>query len=266
MIDGGTPPPASVEFLDLRFAALDIDHVARWVVDALAAPRFQFVVTPNVDHVVRLHNRGDAPWHAAFVAAERDADLCVNDSRILARLAGLSGLTLPVVPGSDLTRILVDTGVPAGTRIALIGGSDGDAAWLRGRLPKADVRHFEPPFGVLHDPKAQRAIVDFVEAEQPGLTLFAIGAPQSEIVAHQIQQRGKARGVGLCIGASIEFLTGAKRRAPRAMQRLGLEWAFRLLSEPRRLWRRYLIEGPPIFAIWWRWRAARPAPVTSPRP
>ena len=261
---GGAPSLDRVEFLDLQFATLDIDQVARWVLEALGAPRFRYVVTPNVDHVVRLHNRTAAPWHAAFAAAERDADLCVNDSRILARLARLSGLSLPVTPGSDLTRILIDTGVPPGTRIVLIGGRDGDAAWLRGRLPAADVRHFDPPMRVLDSIEAQQAIVDFVEGEQPELTLFAIGAPQSEIVAHRIQQRGKARGVALCIGASIEFLTGAKRRAPRAMQRLGLEWAFRLLSEPRRLWRRYLVEGPPIFAIWWRWRRARR--VMSPLP
>ena len=257
MNDGAAPPADGVEFLDLRFATLDLDGVAHWVSAALAAPRFRYVVTPNVDHVVRFHNKVGAPWHAAFAAAERDADLCVNDSRILARLAQLSGLSLPVVPGSDLTRILIDAGVPPGTRIALIGGRDGDAAWLRDRLAGAEVRHFEPPMRVLDSAPAQKAIVDFVERERPHLTLFAIGAPQSEIVAHQIQQRGTARGVGLCIGASIEFLTGAKRRAPRAMQQLGLEWAFRLLSEPRRLWRRYLIEGPPIFAIWWRWRGAR---------
>lgn len=265
MNGGGESPPASVEFLGLHFATLDIDRVAQWVLEALSASRFRYVVTPNVDHVVRLHNRVGAPWHAAFDAAEHDADLCVNDSRILAKLARLSGLALPVTPGSDLTRILIDTGVPPGTRIALIGGRDGDVVWLRSRLPAADVRHFDPPMRVLENAEAQQAIVDFVETEQPDLTLFAIGAPQSEIVAHRIQQRGKAHGVGLCIGASIEFLTGAKRRAPRAMQRLGLEWAFRLLSEPRRLWRRYLVEGPAIFAIWWRWRRAAP-PVTSPMP
>lgn len=267
MNERGAPPPGGVEFLDLHFATMDIGEVAQWVLAAIAAPHFAYVVTPNVDHVVRLHNGRAEPWHAAFEAAERDADLCVNDSRILAKLARLSGLSLPIVPGSDLTRILVDKGVPQGTRIALIGGSEADAAWLRERLPDADVRHVEPPFGVLRNPQAQQMIVDFVETEQPHLTLFAIGAPQSEIVAHQIQRRGTARGVGLCIGASIEFLTGAKRRAPRLVQQLSLEWAFRLLSEPRRLWRRYLVEGPPIFAIWWRWRGARPVEkITSPRP
>ena len=66
-------------------------------------------------------------------------------------------------------------------------------------------------------------------------------------------------GVGLCIGASIEFLSGAKRRAPLWVRRLRIEWAFRLASEPRRLWRRYLIEGPRIFAIWRDWKRQRQA-------
>ena len=83
---------------------------------------------------------------------------------------------------------------------------------------------------------------------------FAIGAPQSEIVFAEILERGQARGVALCIGASLEFLTGAKTRAPLWMQRAGLEWLFRLGTEPRRLWRRYLVEGPKIFGIWRRWR------------
>lgn len=247
---------ATVAFLGVRFATLGLDEARQWVVDALNAPRFRYVVTPNVDHVVHMRN-GDPAWRAAFAAAEAEADLCLNDSRILQKLARRSGIDLSLVPGSDLTRILLDTGLPGGTRVALIGGSDAEAAWLRTRLPQSAVLHFEPPMGVLRSTAAQQAIVDFVEAEHPQLTLFAIGAPQSEIVAHQLQQRGRTGGVALCIGASIEFLTGSKRRAPRVMQQLGLEWAFRLASEPRRLWRRYLIEGPPIFAIWWRWQRER---------
>ncbi|HEU4820333.1 MAG TPA: WecB/TagA/CpsF family glycosyltransferase, partial [Qipengyuania sp.] len=98
----------------------------------------------------------------------------------------------------------------------------------------------------------------FVERTQAQLVLFAIGAPQSEIVAHAIARRGRAGGVGLCIGASVEFLSGAKRRAPSWMQRAGLEWLFRLVSEPGRLWRRYLLRGPRIFRLWWAARRQRP--------
>ena len=247
---------ATVSFLGARFATLDLAAAHRWVLDALDASRFRYVVTPNVDHIVRMH-RGDPAWRAAFAAAEAEADLCLNDSRILQKLARQSGLDLSLVPGSDLTRALVEHGVPIGTRVAMIGGSDSELEWLRAQLPRATVSQFQPPMGVLRNPAAQQAIVDFVEAERPQLTLFAIGAPQSEIVGHQLQRRAKTGGVALCIGASIEFLTGAKRRAPRIVQQAGLEWAFRLLSEPRRLWRRYLVEGPPIFAIWWRWHRAR---------
>ena len=108
--------------------------------------------------------------------------------------------------------------------------------------------------GVRDRPALQEEIACFVEREAPDFTFLAMGAPQSELVAQRLANRGKARGVALCIGASIEFLSGARRRAPRWTQRLGLEWAFRLLSEPRRLWRRYLVQGPRIFVIWYRWR------------
>lgn len=256
MNHAGAPTRAPLEFLGVAFTPLELPEAERWVLDALAAPRFRYVVTPNVDHVVRLH-RGDPAWRDAFAAAEAAADLCLNDSRILAKLARMADVELPVTPGSDLTRNLLEHGLPRETRVALIGGGDADLAWLRQQLAGSEVLHCQPPMGVLRSAAAQQTIVDFVETARPHLTLFAIGAPQSEIVAHQLQRRARTGGVGLCIGASIEFLTGAKRRAPRIMQHFGLEWAFRLASEPRRLWRRYLVEGPPILAIWWRWRQER---------
>lgn len=247
-------------FLDIDFSQMDIIATVDWVLAAMAGDRFRYVVTPNVDHVVKLHSGSGQPWHPAFKDAVQTADLRINDSRILQRIARFSGIDLPVVPGSDLTSRLVATGVPAGSIVALIGGSTDDAEWLRSHLRGAKLMQFQPPMGVLRDTAIQRSIVDFIEAERPSLTLFAFGAPQSEIVAHQVQQRGRASGVGLCVGASVEFLSGAKRRAPAAVQRLGLEWAFRLLSEPRRMWRRYLVEGPRIFVIWQRWLAQRRQP------
>lgn len=115
----------------------------------------------------------------------------------------------------------------------------------------------EPPMGVRDSAGAQIEIAKFVEEARADIVLLAIGAPQSEMVALTIASRGRARGVALCIGASVEFLSGQKRRAPAWMQRAGLEWLFRLVSEPGRLWRRYLVEGPRIFAIWWRHRGTR---------
>ncbi|QYU69929.1 WecB/TagA/CpsF family glycosyltransferase [Leptolyngbya sp. 15MV] len=252
-------------FLGVDFAPLTLADAHRWIVDAIGGDRFRYLVTPNVDHLVMLHtDRGEA-WRVGYRKAVREADLIINDSRVLARLARLSGLVLPVTPGSDLTRELVAGGLPPDTTVALIGGSEAETAWLQAALPHARILHHLPPMGVRDRADLHEAIARFVEDAGAQLTLFAIGAPQSELVAHTIARRGRARGVALCIGASVEFLSGAQRRAPRWMQRSGTEWAFRLLSEPRRLWRRYLVEGPRIFAIWWRWRG-QDRGVTFPPP
>jgi N-acetylglucosaminyldiphosphoundecaprenol N-acetyl-beta-D-mannosaminyltransferase len=80
-----------------------------------------------------------------------------------------------------------------------------------------------------------------------------VGSPCSEIIASRCAQRGGGRGVALCIGASIEFILGDQIRAPLWMQKAGLEWAFRLITNPVRLWRRYLVEGPKIFLIVAKW-------------
>ena len=81
--------------------------------------------------------------------------------------------------------------------------------------------------------------------------------PQQEILGLRVAEAGGAGGTGLCIGASLDFLTGRKARAPLWMRKASLEWLHRLLSEPQRLWRRYLIEGPRIFLLTLRWRPSR---------
>jgi exopolysaccharide biosynthesis WecB/TagA/CpsF family protein len=239
-----------VSFLGLHFDQLD-ERQALAAVRALAAgSTFAYVVTPNVDHLVRLHRQQD---DRRLWSCYEKATLRLCDSRILKGLASLSRLRLELVTGSDLTARLL--AAPDGLRsAAVIGGDDILMRDLRALYPALDWHWHAPPHGVLRNPAAQQEIVAFVEGCPAGLFLFAIGAPQSELVCALIAERGKARGVGLCIGASLEFVTGAKSRAPRWMQRAGLEWLFRLASEPARLWRRYLVEGPQIFLIWWRWR------------
>lgn len=244
----------SAPFLGLRFDLLDEAATIAAVRARAEADRFTYVVTPNVDHMVRLHRQTD---NRRLWAAYQQAGLRLCDSRILRSLARVSGVDLDLVTGSDLTaRLLAEPGEVRGA--AVIGGDETLLRDLRAHYPKLTWHWHAPPYGVLHDPAAQHAIAEFVEGCPAGLFFFAIGAPQSELVCAMVAERGIARGVGLCIGASLEFLTGAKARAPRWMQRAGLEWLFRLSSEPARLWRRYLIEGPQIFLIWWRWRLSSP--------
>ena len=107
-----------------------------------------------------------------------------------------------------------------------------------------------PADGVRRGPcTALAATVAFVLAHPARFVFLAVGSPQQEVLAAAIAATGRATGIGLCIGASLEFLAGASRRAPCWMQRCGLEWLFRLCSDPRRLARRYLIDSPAVLAM-----------------
>jgi exopolysaccharide biosynthesis WecB/TagA/CpsF family protein len=238
-----------VRFLGIDFANMSYPQVANELERLALSGGFSYIVTPNVDHVVQLHEGEDPAVASAFREAYRSASLRLCDSRVLQLLARFRGVDLDVVTGSDLTAYLFTQGYLDGRRIAVIGGDKNLVDELRRRYPSIEVTQHQPPMGVINNPTACAQAVDFVSESSCDFIFFAIGAPQSELIAHQCLESAQARGVGLCVGASIEFLLGRKARAPRWMQRAKLEWAFRLLSEPRRLWRRYLIVGPRVFRL-----------------
>jgi exopolysaccharide biosynthesis WecB/TagA/CpsF family protein len=164
-------------------------------------------------------------------------------------LARFRGIKLDVVTGSDLTAFLFGSGQLSGKKVGIIGGDEAMLPELLERFPDIELSQHIPPMGVLHKPDAAAEIEAFLATGACDYVLLAIGAPQSEIVARQCLKGGRTRGVALCIGASIEFVLGRKARAPLWMQRARLEWAFRVMSEPRRLWRRYFVLGPRIFRL-----------------
>jgi exopolysaccharide biosynthesis WecB/TagA/CpsF family protein len=205
--------------------------------------RFGFVVTPNVDHMIRCHE--DAVFRSRYASA----DYALLDSRFAAQLLWLvKGLRLPVCTGSDLTAALFRRVIAADDRIVLVGGSAEQAAQIATTFGLRNVRHYDPPMGFVGDEKAVDDCLEFIEQASPFRFCFlAVGSPQQELVATLVKQRGVARGLALCIGGSLNFLTGRERRAPLWMQRLSLEWLYRLAQDPRRLWVRYLVRGPRIF-------------------
>lgn len=236
---------ARTRFAGVCFDRRSLDETLAWLDARSAEDAFGYVVTPNVDHCVRL---ADSPGHADLHDAYAGADLCLCDSRVLALLARLRGAVLPVVPGSDLTARLLAALRP-GRRLLFIGGDEGSQGRLAAMLPGVEVVQHVPPMGLLKRPDAMAACVKAAVAAKADYILLAVGSPQQELVAGMLAAHPQARGTALCIGASVDFLTGKAQRAPRWMQRMALEWLHRLLSEPRRMARRYLIEGPRILRI-----------------
>jgi N-acetylglucosaminyldiphosphoundecaprenol N-acetyl-beta-D-mannosaminyltransferase len=231
----------SVCFLGLRFDTGSIEEVARNIL-AETHDRFRYIVTPNVHHMVRMLE-DPVTLRPLYEGAWR----VFCDSRVLSRLARVSGLRLPVITGSDLTADLIARAAKHGLTIAVVGPTGAACAQLQDKYPGLNVVSHTPKMGFVRSELEVRKCVDFVVKAQAPLVFLAVGRPQQEILASRIADHPLARGVGLCIGASIDFLTGAQHRAPVWVQKVGLEWSYRLISDPRRFARRYLLESPRIF-------------------
>jgi N-acetylglucosaminyldiphosphoundecaprenol N-acetyl-beta-D-mannosaminyltransferase len=153
-----------------------------------------------------------------------------------------------------------------GKSLFLLGGRPGiaerAASSLHARYAGLRIAGtYAPPMGFERDGAEQRRIVEHVNRVRPDLLAIGLGAPKQElwIAAHRSELDF---GVALCIGAAIDFAAGTVRRAPRYMQKHGLEWLWRLGQEPRRLWKRYLVEdlafGALVAREWWRLRVSGP--------
>jgi exopolysaccharide biosynthesis WecB/TagA/CpsF family protein len=232
-----------VYFLGSRFDSGSIEEAVYHIL-AETPGRFKYVVTPNVHHMVRLLE-DPAIMQPVYERAWR----VFCDSRVLSRLAWLSGLRLPVITGSDLTALLIARAGEQRLKIALVGPTAAACAALGNSYPGLNIEFHTPPMGFINSEHEVQKCIDFVIRTQAPLVFLAVGMPQQEILAYRIAGHPEARGVGLCIGASIDFLTGKQRRAPVWMQKAGLEWLYRLLADPRRLAHRYLVECPRIFYL-----------------
>lgn len=239
-------------FLGVSFCVSPLPDVIEAIRKLAVSTNHSYVVTPNVDHIVMLDSKLGGPTKKAFTSAYQSAAITLCDSRVIAGLARLKGINIPVIPGSDLTAKLMKEHFDNKAKIAIIGGHRTTLRHVKDIFPEPSFVQYIPPMGILNQQSEMHLIADFVALETPDYVLLAIGAPQSEIVAELCARDNRFGGVSLCIGASIEFLTGEKKRAPIWLQNLSLEWAHRLLTEPSRLWRRYLIDGPKILAIFQR--------------
>lgn len=244
----------TTNFLGLDFVNASFPEIVAELDRLSRSDRFALVATPNVDHVVMLHAHPQDDIVKRFQSATAAAAVLACDSRVLQALALCRGVKLKVITGSDLTAYLFEEGHLDGRNVALIGGDGGMLDELTKRFPVIRLAQHVPPMGVLYNEAAIQDIEKFITSNAFDYIFLAIGAPRSEIIAHRCLHSAGATGVALCIGASIEFLLGRKARAPRWIQSLRMEWAFRLLTEPRRLWRRYLVSGPKILRIVQKWQ------------
>jgi N-acetylglucosaminyldiphosphoundecaprenol N-acetyl-beta-D-mannosaminyltransferase len=258
-----SPAPARVSMFGIAIDPLRMDEaverIHQWISDPAAPCRY--VVTPNVDHAVMFQH------HAALREAYRDASLVLADGFPVLWSSRLLGRALPeLVPGSDLVPALFNSAVErGGLRVFLLGAGPGvaerAAERVKARWPAVEVIGcYSPPLGFEKDAEENARIIERVNSAGCDLLVLGLGAPKQElwIAAHHEQLNARA---ALCVGATIDFLAGEKRRAPLWMRRLRLEWLHRLCSEPKRLFRRYARDAWIFPRLVWRewWNPSQPA-------
>ncbi|MCI2238415.1 WecB/TagA/CpsF family glycosyltransferase [Paenibacillus sp. TRM 82003] len=245
--------PSPVPLARARVHPLTREQATGAVIGWAAGRVPALVVTPNVDHVVMLEH--DERFQDAYEAAR--LQLC--DGMPLVLLSRLSGTSLPErVTGADLFFDVCARAAEEGLRVFIAGGmpevlAKGLAA-LRERFPSLDITGHSPPRGfegTAHDEELQSRITEAA----PDIVMVCLGAPRSEVWAREQSERYPA--VYLCVGAAIDFAAGTVSRAPAWVQHAGLEWSYRLLQEPRRMWRRYLLRDSAFVGIALRqlWRS-----------
>ena len=196
---------------------------------------YEYIVTPNVNHVVVLSK--DIELRKAYEKAK----FRILDSRILELVIGWFGVRPnEVIPGSTLTEELFDLANNDCKTITIIGAEGNEVEKVREKYPFSIIQHYNPPMGFINNKLEVDKCISYIINNPADIVLYAVGCPRQEILASKVKDTMKAKGVGLCIGASISFISGNIKRAPLLVQRLKLEWAYRVLQEPRRLAGRYI--------------------------
>lgn len=252
--------PSHVSLFGLTIDALDLNQAAEklhtWICES--GKKCRYVVTPNVDHLVLLQR------NHAFQDAYRDAAMVVADGLPLVQASRWLGKPLPErVAGSDLVPAVFSQATQERPlRTFLLGAAPGVAERaarnIQLRWPHVQVVDtFSPPLGFEQDEEENGQILTRIEAVKPDLLVIGLGAPKQELWIHRHADQVSA-SVAVCAGATIDFLAGEKQRAPRWVQRIGLEWCHRMLCDPRRLVKRYAVDAWVFPQLLWREISGQP--------
>jgi N-acetylglucosaminyldiphosphoundecaprenol N-acetyl-beta-D-mannosaminyltransferase len=262
-------PNPCIAILGVPFDNVSTKEAVGLIEQMVATRRPHYLVTANVDFLVQAQE--DIELRRILF----DAHLVVCDGTPLVWASGLLGNPLPErVAGSDLVPLLIRIAAEKNYRLFFLGGTPESTAValdkIKAQYPKLSMVGYSPPFNKLlemdHDEIKRR-----IQEAQPDFLFVSFGCPKQEkwITMHY-QSLGVPVSAG--VGGTIDFLAGHLKRAPVWMQKTGTEWIFRLMQEPRRLFRRYFkdlwVFGWAILAQWWQlqFRRSKQLPVRVSTP
>lgn len=241
------PRKEKVQFLNVQIDNLSMKGTIAEMEELIRQKKPSLVVTPNAHHIYLLkHDK-------VFREVYNDASLVIADSTAILWASKLFGRPLKErVPGSDLLPSFCKVAANKKIRIFFLGAGPGiaekAAEILTGKHPGLKITGtYSPPFGFEKNEKENRKIIDIVKKCTPDVLFVGLGSPKSEKWGWKYKDEINVP-VTISTGAGFDFIANKVKRAPVWIQKMGMEWFFRLVQEPTRLWKRYLV-GNTIFAI-----------------
>ncbi len=227
---------------------LNMEEAVEAVEQMIAADRKAYVVAINVDVVVKIE---EDPYLKKVVDK---ADLVLVDGKPLVWISRLHDNPVKAkISGSDLVPVLCRKAAEKGYRIFILGGKDGVAKAAETKLqqmyPKIQIAGvYAPPFGFEKDVEELNHINTMITDAHPDILITCFGCPKQEKWIYENIDKYEAK-VSVCAGATVDFLAGTVKRAPKWMSDHGLEWLYRFMQEPRRLFKRYFIDDIQILKL-----------------
>lgn len=238
-----------VDNITMKEAVINIDEMVK-------RKKPSYVVTPNVDHVVTLEKDLD------FRNVYNEAELVVTDGMPLIWISKLGNTPIKEkISGSDLFPEVCKLAAERKYRIFLLGAGEGvgdiAAENIKKKYPGVEISGvYSPPFGFEKNEEEVEKIIKLLNESNSDILAVGLGAPKQEKFIYQIKNKINIP-VSLAIGATIDFEAGNVKRAPKWMQNNGLEWFYRMTTDPKRLAKRYVVDAINIIPLILKYREDR---------
>ncbi len=235
---------STIELFSLLIDDISMDDIHSII---SANNSYMVIVTPNIQHVIDV-NADDQ-----ILECYQSANLTICDSKIFQLLSGCLGNRIShVTAGSDLTEYMFSEYFSGEETVMVVGSSEADVNLLRKKYTLSNLVHYAPEMGFIDSKSAVQATVDEIMSVRPQFLFLAVGFPRQEILSCVLREKVDFSCTVFCIGASIDFLTGRQLRAPVFWRSLKLEWLFRFLMQPKRLFKRYFWDSWALFPLLFR--------------
>ena len=237
-----------MRFMNTEIDNLTMEEALVRIDELIQENRNAYVVTPNVDHLVQLERGGE------LNEVYKHADLILTDGKPLIWISKWYGTPIKEkISGSDLFPQICALAAKKDYRMFFLGAAEGVAAKAAKNLMRRFkglqvVGTYSPPFGFEKDNEEMQKIKDMIKKAKPHILIVGLGCPKQELfILHHKDELGVPISLGL--GASLDFEAGNIKRAPKWMSDYGLEWFYRIIQDPKRLAKRYLIDDRKIISM-----------------